>query len=84
MRTKYYVQSQQDLYQTSEFVKFVVPWFGIGTISVIVWQFVATFFCVVGAVVGWPVSWLEENVWGGNKDRSITDNRVVGIERYDT
>lgn len=79
-RTKYYIQSQQDMYQTSEFIKFVLPWFGIGTITIMLWQFIATFFCVVGAIMLWPISWLEENVVGGNKERSIRD--VVGVEGY--
>ncbi len=78
-RTKYYIQSQNDLYQTSEFIKFVLPWFGLGTISVMLWQFFATFMCVIGAVLGWPITWIEENVLGGNKERSIQD--VIGMER---
>jgi hypothetical protein len=56
---KYWIKSQNDLYQTSEFVKFVVP-FGIGYTLVLMWHFFATFACVVGAIVGWPVSVLLE------------------------
>ena len=58
-RSKYYIQSQNDLYQTSEFIKFALPW-GIGMAAVVIWGFVATFFCVIGAVVFAPVTWLEE------------------------
>lgn len=50
---KYYIQSQNDLYQTDQFVRFVAPW-GIGSTIVILWHFWATFFCVVGAYLGQP------------------------------
>jgi hypothetical protein len=76
-RSKYYITSQNDLYQTSEFVKFVLPWFGLGTIGVMLWQFTATLFCIVGAVLGWPITWLEEN-FGGNGDGRIRD--ILGPE----
>jgi hypothetical protein len=78
-RPKYFVTGQNDLYQTSEFVKFVFPWFGLATFGVMLWQFIATLFCVVGAVLGWPISWLEENVFGGNRDRRLHD--ILGAER---
>jgi hypothetical protein len=77
-RPKYYITSQNDLYQTSEFVKFVFPWFGLGTATVMLCQFIATFICIVGAVLGWPISWLEENVIGGNRERRIQD--ILGAE----
>lgn len=48
-RDQYYIQSQNDLYQTSEWIKFLVPW-GIGSLLMVVWQFVATFMCVVGTL----------------------------------
>lgn len=76
--SRYYITSQNDLYQTSEFVKFVLPWFGLGTIGVMLWQFTATFFCIVGAVLGWPITWLEEKVSAGNKERRIRD--ILGRE----
>ncbi|KXT04519.1 hypothetical protein AC578_8623 [Pseudocercospora eumusae] len=50
---KYYIQSQNDLYQVDQFVKFFAPW-NIGTTIVILWHFWATFFCVVGAQLGRP------------------------------
>jgi hypothetical protein len=77
-RSKYYITSQNDLYQTSEFVKFVLPWFGLGTIGVMLWQFIATIFCIIGAVIGWPITWLEENVFGRNRERQIQD--IVGTD----
>ncbi|KXT15579.1 hypothetical protein AC579_9964 [Pseudocercospora musae] len=50
---KYYIQSQNDLYQVDQFVKFFAPW-NIGTTLVILWHFWATFFCVIGAQLGRP------------------------------
>jgi hypothetical protein len=74
-RSKYYITGQNDLYQTSEFVKFVLLWFRLGTVGVVLWQSAATFPCIVGAVqgLGWPITWLEENVFGGNRERRIRD-----------
>ena len=65
---KYYIQSQNDLYQTSEWIKFVVP-FGIGVTFTMMWQFFATILCVIGVIAGWPLTWVEENVTGGNSQR---------------
>ena len=58
-RSRYYIQSQNDLYQTSEFIKFALPW-GIGVAVVVMWGFLATVFCVIGAIIFAPVTWLEE------------------------
>jgi hypothetical protein len=44
---RYYIQSQNDLYQTSEWIKFLVPW-GLGALIMAVWQFWATLLCVIG------------------------------------
>lgn len=55
---KYLIQSQNDLYQVNEFVRFFL--FG-GWILVSLWQLTATIFCVIGAVVLWPQTWIEEN-----------------------
>lgn len=56
---KYYISSQEDLYQTSEWIKFLIPW-GIGSILVLFWHVFATVVCTVGAMVLWPVTWAEE------------------------
>lgn len=55
---RYLIQSQNDLYQTSEFVKFVF-FFG-GCTTVMAWQYFATLACVIGAFVMWPVTYLSE------------------------
>ncbi|WEW62030.1 hypothetical protein PRK78_007530 [Emydomyces testavorans] len=59
-RTLYYISEQNDLYQTSEFIKFVVP-FGIGNALILFWQYLATFFCTMGAIMLWPISAAEED-----------------------
>ncbi|PGH23579.1 hypothetical protein AJ80_02359 [Polytolypa hystricis UAMH7299] len=58
----YYIAAQNDLYQTSEFIKFVAP-FGIGVTAVAIWQFFATVFCVLGSWVLCGVTWAEEKGW---------------------
>ena len=71
-KKRYLIRSQNDLYQVNEFVKFV-SLFGVLSVMVIAFQLLATGFCVLGALVGWPVSWVEENVVGGNRDRGLVD-----------
>ncbi|PVH97282.1 hypothetical protein DM02DRAFT_473173, partial [Periconia macrospinosa] len=54
---KYYIDSQNDLYQVDEFIKFVLP---PGWMLVWAWQFWSTLFCLLGAVALTPITWLEE------------------------
>lgn len=58
-REKFYIVSQNDLYQTSEFIKFVVPW-GVGVFLVMIFQFWATTFCVVGTGIYNLLLWLPQ------------------------
>lgn len=58
-RPLYWISKQEDLYQTSEFVKFVVP--HVGYWLVLGWHLMATLFCVIGVTFLWPILWLEEN-----------------------
>ena len=67
--SKYYINSQNDLYQVNEFVRFVWPG---GLLLVWFWQIVATLMCLVGAVFFWPISWLEEH-------RSSVEERASGL-----
>jgi len=60
--TKYYIQSQDDLYQTSEWIKFLVPW-GIGAFFVVLWQFWATIFCVIGTKLFDLIMWLPRRLY---------------------
>lgn len=57
--TRYYITKQEDLYQTSEFVKFLLP--HVGHWLVLAWHLMATFFCILGVTLLWPMLWLEEN-----------------------
>ncbi|KAJ5503787.1 hypothetical protein N7463_006661 [Penicillium fimorum] len=54
----YYISKQEDLYQTSEFIKFLMP--HIGYWIVFGWHLIATLFCVLGVALLWPILWLEE------------------------
>ncbi|CAI7676170.1 unnamed protein product [Penicillium pancosmium] len=83
-RTLYYIAKQEDLYQTSEFVKFVVP--HVGNWIVFTWHLVATFFCLLGVTILWPMLWLEEKGYlpsrlahGGNLAYSI-QNKIPEIK----
>lgn len=67
---KYLIRSQEDLYQTTEFARFAIP---LGHFAVIAWQLLATLFCVLGAVVFYPQTVLEERLgkgWVGLASRS--------------
>ncbi|KAK8152159.1 hypothetical protein BKA80DRAFT_211647, partial [Phyllosticta citrichinensis] len=76
---KYYIASQNDLYQTTEFPRFVFPpaflivWF---------WQLFATVFCNVAALVLTPVTWAEERLWregwltGGTEVKETASARI--------
>ncbi|KAI4258065.1 MAG: hypothetical protein L6R42_005321 [Xanthoria sp. 1 TBL-2021] len=68
----YFIQSQNDLYQVNEFFNFFSQ-FGILSGLLLLCQFVATALCIVGATMFWPISWVEQNVIGGNREKSIGD-----------
>ena len=71
-KKRYLIRSQNDLYQVNEYLKFV-SLFGVLSVMVMAFQLVATGLCVLGAVAGWPISWVEENVVGGNRERGLVD-----------
>ena len=54
----------------NEIVKFFSP-FGVLRVLLLVVQFVATGFCVLGAWAFWPVSWVEQNLVGENWERRV-------------
>ncbi|KAJ5930240.1 hypothetical protein N7466_005733 [Penicillium verhagenii] len=58
-KSLYYIKKQEDLYQTSEFIKFLLP--HVGHWIVTAWHLFATFFCIIGVYALWPMLWLEEN-----------------------
>ncbi|KAL1985452.1 hypothetical protein VTN96DRAFT_7895 [Rasamsonia emersonii] len=70
---RYWIAAQEDLYQTTEFVKFFLP-YGIGVCVVLLWHMVATAACVLGAIALWPVTWLEERGrWPLSEGCNITE-----------
>ncbi|KAK5956782.1 hypothetical protein OHC33_002270 [Knufia fluminis] len=60
----YYITSQDDLYQTSEWIKFLLPW-GVGYTLVVAWMFFATVQSIVGSFVLFPLTWGRERSLGG-------------------
>lgn len=56
---KYYIHKQEDQYQFNEFVKFVCPF---GDLILAFWQVVVTLFCIGGALLLAPLTWLEQKV----------------------
>ncbi|PYH47001.1 uncharacterized protein BP01DRAFT_390653 [Aspergillus saccharolyticus JOP 1030-1] len=79
---RYYIKKQEDFYQPSEFIKFVLPW-GIGQLLVLAAQTWATLFCIVGCAVFWPLVWLEEKgvVPGRVLRKGNLGGDVVGWEK---
>jgi len=84
-RRLYHIAKQEDLYQTSEFVKFILP--HVGHWLVFAWHLIATFFCVLGATLLWPMLWLEEKgylpgrIAQGNLAYNI-DSKVPEIKKH--
>tara|TARA_R110002003_G_scaffold63_7_gene5855 strand:- start:16772 stop:17128 length:357 start_codon:yes stop_codon:yes gene_type:complete len=73
---KYYIRSQEDLYQVDQFVRFLVP--GLWVL-VMLWQLLASLMCVVGAALGTPVSMVEEWYgWGSGNDGALEGQRRLG------
>jgi hypothetical protein len=74
-KKKYWIASQEDLYQTTEFVKFFMP-FGIGSFFVFFWHLFATAGCVLGAYLLWPITYFEEKRISlplGDEGRNVVD-----------
>ncbi|KAL4880619.1 hypothetical protein BJY04DRAFT_219089 [Aspergillus karnatakaensis] len=57
----YYIQKQEDFYQPSEFIKFVVPYGG--HFLVLMWHAFASLFSIFGVYALWPVMWANEKGW---------------------
>ena len=71
-QTKYLISSQNDLYQVDELFKF----FSLSRVllvGVYVWHFFSTLACVVGQILGYPVSWWEE----GRPGRNLESQRAI-------
>lgn len=55
--SKYYIKSQEDMYQSTELIKFLLPG---GSVLVRFWQWIATAMCIAGALLLAPMTWLEQ------------------------
>lgn len=75
-KTKYWISAQEDLYQTTEFVKFFLP-FGIGVFFVFLWHLFATIGCTLGALFLWPISWAEQKLALERSKPQIDEGNVV-------
>lgn len=64
---KYYIDSQDDLYAVDQWIRFIAPG---GWMLVQLWQFWASFFCVIGAVMLHPITLLEERASRGDGGES--------------
>ncbi|KAI6892031.1 hypothetical protein D0869_14098 [Hortaea werneckii] len=73
---KYLIKSQNDLYQVDQFVRFFLPWGGIGTTLVSLWHAWATFFCVVLAWIFAPFLRLEQ-AWAERRTRGAAETRLM-------
>lgn len=68
---KYYISSQEDLYQLNEVVKFFWPG---GATIIWLWQLFATFLCIVGSLLLAPMTWLEER-------HAVKTNGTNGVKK---
>lgn len=77
---KYYIHSQNDLYQVDQFVKFFAPG---GWALVYMWHAFACAFCVLGAWALWPVTWVEEYVgWGSGDDEALRRQKGLRVKEW--
>ncbi|KAF2402377.1 hypothetical protein EJ06DRAFT_580641 [Trichodelitschia bisporula] len=72
--------SQEDLYQTDHFVRFF--WLG-GWAVVRLWQVLATAVCVLGALVGWPVTLVEER-WEVGVSREVEGKKGTVLKHHES
>lgn len=73
---KYYITSQNDLYQVDQFVRFFAPW-GVGDAVVLFWHFWATIFCTLLAIMFTPFTWLEQGY--ADKRTNKVESRFMGF-----
>jgi hypothetical protein len=55
---KYYISSQNDLYQVDHWVRFI-PFWPFASLMVRTWQSIAAALCILGTVLFWPVTLIE-------------------------
>ncbi|KAL2810015.1 hypothetical protein BJX63DRAFT_331399 [Aspergillus granulosus] len=57
-KKRYYIKKQEDFYQPSEFIKFVMP-IG-GHFVIMMWHAFASLFSIAGVFLLWPIMWAED------------------------
>lgn len=75
--SKYYIQQQNDLYAVGQWIRFVLPWGGIGPAIVAVWHFWALVGSVLGAILLAPLGALERQ-WAGSEGKGRNGREVRG------
>ena len=73
-KVQYWIQSQNDLYQTTEWIKFLVPW-GVGVFLLVLWQFFATLLCVAGTKVYDALNWAPKKLYRQHFEVFDNDNK---------
>src|SRR6202000_889733 len=69
-----WIQSQNDLYQTTEWIKFLVPW-GVGVLLLVLWQFYCTLLCVAGTKIYDALVWIPKKLDRRHLEVFNNDNR---------
>lgn len=72
----YFIRGQQDHYQLNEMLKFIAPWGG--AVLCYAWQLFATFLCIVGTSLLWPVTSIYER----GLAKSTQDGKKYGRKDY--
>lgn len=67
-RAKYFIESQEDLYQVNDFLNFVLP--GVGPTFWYVWQIYASVLSVLGSLVFLPLYLVLNRGPANNKIKS--------------
>lgn len=77
---KYYIASQNDLYQVDQWIRFILPG---GWALVYLWHAWASLFSLLGTYVLWPVTWVEECIgWGRGNDEALRRQRRLKVKEW--
>lgn len=61
---KYYIKTQEDLYQPDQLIRYFFPG---GSALILLFQYFAAYFCVIGALILAPITWFEQKISEGEK-----------------
>lgn len=73
---KHYISAQNDLYQNDQLIRFLMPW-GLGELSVHLWQYSSTMMCVLGSFLLAPATRLQQS-WLDERERNGRGSAAVG------